>query len=452
MTKKILSVLLAVFLMVGMTSIMANATPAKQAWVQLPGADSKGDYQALQVTFSEGDAARYYLTSEAGAVISTGADETNYNVKLEYPTGGTPTMSLKGATIINSQWNCITIGRINYGGYADITDFPFILKVETDSSLIAKTKDVEATICGYVAIAGRGQDTLTITGPGKLTCVAESSHTVSNNADLIFKDINIDISSEIPPAWGSRLAVLVNGGNIVLDNTVMNLSTTAGPCMWISDEYTKLESDPYNITVKNGSKLTANNPNSNHPTIGCTGEITFDSSSVEIISKASCFKPKPVLTGVGAVGGTKPTNAKPYNEKKATSYTYFKCGTDIVAETEPVTEATTPATEATTPATQATQATTPATQATTPATKATTPAGTQATKPAGTQATTPATNTNDGEEEGGNNVLLYVVLGVLLAAAIAAAVIVVLMKTKNSAEEVEETEESDTAESEDAAE
>lgn len=455
MTKRILSVLLAVVMMVGMLTVFASAEEAEvapQICVGLPGENSKGDYKLEWAIVKLGETPKYYLTNDKGHVLTAGADAENYNVKVEYPEAGKAAVYLKNAYLNNNQVTVLFFGRVGYTNMADITGYPMTLVVEADSKIEAPHRDAELSYVGYACIGAGNSDTITITGPGKLTAVAQSNHVISfGGKDLTIKDANLSLTSEMPLSWGTRHAIF-GSGNLTIDNSTIEMTASAGVGIMLSNSHSGVAGDPRNITIKNGSKITATNLNTNHGTLSCKGELTIDSSAVELTSKAKSFTPKPTLIGVGALGGTKPSNAKPYNEKKASSYTYFKCGTDIEVVTEPVTEATqatTPVTEATTPATEATK---PATQATKPATQASTPA-TQATKPAGTQATTPAntTGTNDGEDEGGSNVILFVVLGILVAAAVAGAVIFVVLKKKND-DEVEEGEEAEETEADEPAE
>lgn len=453
MKRRIFSLLLAICLMTGMLAMTAGAEEASQVFVKLAWGESDG----VEWILNAGET-KYATTDADGKVTVLDSATDNYNIKVENPTTGTPTIYLKGATIkavptgFNSSdsKNPIAIGKAaKKDGDGNIlvpaiNAFSMNVKVESDSTL---------TTTNGTPLASSITGTLTITGPGKLTAVSDHmGYGMSVSNELVLKDAKVDITSKIATNQGVRPGLKMANGNLTVDNTELTIHTNSGPSIYISDSHYEMKGEAYDITIRNGSKLKLTNVNSNLAAVSCMGEITFDSSEIEITSKAKCFSPKPILTGVGAVGGTKPANAKAYNEKKAASYTYFKCGADLEVPTEPTTQATQP----TTPATEAT---TPATQATTPATQATTPAGTQATKPA-TQATSPATqatqsgaqtttpvNTPDADDgtDGGSNVLLYVVLAVLVAAVIAVPTIFLLLKKKNA-------DDADTEEAEEAAE
>lgn len=477
MKKRIVCTFLAIFMTIAMMSVLVSANTTrrtKKACVGLPGVNSSGTYERFWSVVDEGQA-KYYLSNDDGLLTETGASAGNYNVKLEYPAGGTPTLSLKNAKIYNKKQCPVEIGRKGYGSLEDITEYPFVLNVESDSTINAQVMDLELNYTGFDAIYATNRDTLTITGPGKLTVISESNNGIKcKDADLVFKNANLEIETQDLTLAGNRHGIMNQGGNIVVDNSTLKMTTVYGRCMVITDAHHTVSGRSYNITVKNGSQVTVNNTKTSYAAFACVGEVTFDHSTVEIISRSKSFDAAPTLIGVGAIAGKTASDAKAYNEKQAQSYTYFKCGTDIVVPTEPATEATTPATQATTPGMQATQpvtqATTPVTQATTPTTPATTPV-TQATTPAtqgttpapqetspDTQATTPAGDSNtdnnitpptsndvQGEsQEEGSNVLLYITLGVLAAVLIAAGVIVAVVSRRRADEDVEEVEKTET--------
>ena len=440
MTKRILSLMLAVFMMVGMLTFLASAEEtevAPQICITLPGANAKGEYVRLWVIVDLGGEPRYFLCNDNGWLVETDASADNYNVKVEYPEAGKAAVYLKNAKLVNKDYTVLGMGRVNYTNQPDITGYPVTLIVEADSTIDAPHRDPEKSYVGYPCIGGGNSDTITITGPGKLTAVAHSNHVISaGSSKLIIKDANLDLKSEMPTSWGTRHAIY-NQNDVTIDNSTVVMDANVGVAVLLSTTHNGgIEGDPHNITIKNGSKVTATNLNTNHGTFSCGGELTFENSSVEITSKSKCYNPKPTIIGVNAVGGTNPANAKAYNEKKASSYTYFKCGADVVLPTEPTIPAPTTPPE--------TQPTTP------PETQPTTPPETQPTTPA-TQATTPETQPADGdntEEEGGSNILLYVILGVLVAAAVAAAVIIIVVNKKNAEDDVEEVEEDEATDAE----
>ena len=339
MTKKIVSLLMAVVMMVGMLTFLASADEAEvapQICISLPGANANGDYARLWAIVDLGGEPLYYLCNDNGYLTATGASADNYNVKVAYPEAGKAAVYLKNANLKNSDTTVITFGRTGFPGKPDITGYPVTLVVEADSTLTAPHRDPVNSYVGYACIGSGNADTITITGPGKLTAVAHSNHVISYGSHgLIVKDANLDLKSEMPKSWGTRHA-FYGQSDLTIDNSTVVTDCTSGTAITLSNKHDgTLVGETYNLIIKNGSKANLTNLISNLSTINCTGSITFENSDVEITSKAKCFNSKPTITGVNALGGTKPENAKAYNEKKANSYTYFKCGADVVLPTEP---------------------------------------------------------------------------------------------------------------------
>ncbi len=467
--KKCISLFLAILMLAGMLAMTVSAEGAKQAIVMLPDANDKH----LMVTVDEGGDPVYLVTSEAGKATKTGATADNYNVKVEYPAGGTFTVTLKNATLKTGQNQAaIKLGRINFTGYKDITGFDTIIKVEADSTVVGLHKDFANSICGCPAIGG-GAGKITITGPGMLTLGAESNMCISTSThDLIIKDIKIKAEATMNTAWGTRPVIYNKSGNIYIENSELDLYATTGPCIWSSDAYAERIGDKFDITIKNSKiKCVSDLYSTENAIIGCRGKNTVENSELEIISTGAaakkgikCFAPKPVLVGVSAIAGNTSDKLEEYNEKKNSTYYYFKCGANVTLPTEPKPTEPTPTTpvdpkpttptepkpttpntpdattpDATTPDVTTPDATTP--DVTTPG--ATTPNATtpNATKPAATNpttgnnntTTTPDTDKNDtdkADDKGGIPVILWVVIGVVVAGGIAAAVVVVLKKKK----------------------
>ena len=112
MKKQFISILIAICLLVGLLPMAAMAADPKTATVVIAG---------VELTVTEGGAAAYTKNAEctyygeADATTSFAgwnqvkADETGWNVKFEYPAGGTPTLTFKGAKVdqydnANEKW------------------------------------------------------------------------------------------------------------------------------------------------------------------------------------------------------------------------------------------------------------------------------------------------------------------------------------------------------------
>ena len=406
MKKRIFTLLLAVCLIAGMLPVIASAEAGNQAYFQLPGVDDKGESAAITVIMDEGAATKYFTTNDAGVVKEDGSAD-NYNIKIEYAAGGVPTVYLKGAYIYTATMNALQIGRLASTGVDPILDFSAVINVESDSTLIG-SGDFDKNAF-QSAIGAYATETTTITGAGKLTLKSEENTVVHAFCDLIFKNITVDISSDMTRS-GNRSAIHVEkNGDVTFDNTVATIYANTGACIWVHESYWQ-ENDPEqrNIIIKNGSKLTMSNDVQAVPLMSTKGQIVIDNSDVEITAFGVCFNPLPTMTNVTAVGGDKKSKAKAYDEKKAKKYAYFMATATAGGATTP--DATEPA------APDATQPTTPnATQPTTP--NATQPNATQPAKPDTSNPTT------------GDNFNIVLLTALLLASA---AGVVVIGKKKFS--------------------
>ena len=108
--KKFLSMLLAICLLAGMLTVVASAEDGvKQAGIRVGGRNAQGKYAHLNVIVVEGGGPKYLVTDEDGVASTAGATADNYNVKLEYK-DGMFTVYLKGAKLINNNYNALSIG------------------------------------------------------------------------------------------------------------------------------------------------------------------------------------------------------------------------------------------------------------------------------------------------------------------------------------------------------
>ena len=102
MKKQLICLLIAVCVIVGMLPVVALAADARTAAVVVAG---------VELTVTEGGAAAYtknaeetYYAEAEATTAFTGwkqvkADENDWNVKFEFPTGGKPTLTFKGAKV-----------------------------------------------------------------------------------------------------------------------------------------------------------------------------------------------------------------------------------------------------------------------------------------------------------------------------------------------------------------
>ena len=182
--KKLLGVLIAICLIVGLLPVFASA--AGVATVSIV-SDAEGGTMT-DYTLTEGQSV-YLVNNSAGAASTHGASEDNYTIMLDYPTGGLPTIYLNGAYLASAKTPIIVKGD---GG--EVQDY--MIYVEDDS-----------TLKSGASAALRIQSTnATITGEGKLTVDAKNGYgiwgynpsaTDENKQtihQIVFEDANVEVS------------------------------------------------------------------------------------------------------------------------------------------------------------------------------------------------------------------------------------------------------------------
>jgi len=487
MKKKLITLLLAACLIVGLLPVVAAAD----------GATASVLVAGVELTVTEGGPAAYtknaectyYGEAEASTSfagwIQVKADETNWNVKFEYPTGGTPTLTFKGAKVdqydnANEKWykfqkdasGCTEKENALIKG---VTGSAINLKIVfTDTTSEIENKDfllAHNDVIGNVEIASANGGKLKAYPGGGF--YVRSGFKLEVNADL---DINVFlwIQGSVNAPLCSDGDIIINGGNLTL--TSMGYEIT---------DKNKSKSGCYgvitgnNITI-NGGKLVLRNryyaTGGNVGAILCkdeNGTITINGGDLDIevwrmlviYHKAANDNSGIVING-GTIYGKSNFNTlgahsfltmnggtleliTTYNHNidtpdaiKLNSQKYFelwlgleqedaeqvyelkeKTYIKIITSDVPVTKPTTPpTTKPTTPPT--TKPTTPPTTkpATQPTTKPTTQPTTQATEPS----TAPTTG-NDADA-GSNETVIAIVVVVVVAIAAVGAVIIVKKK------------------------
>ena len=355
--KKVFSLLIALCLIVGLLPLAALAEEATTPSVYITTKLNNGDADFWADAVAPGAATKYATTTAEGVVADGTAD--NWNVKLEYPADGKPTLTLKGATLKAGS------GRypLHISGNADLT-----VVIEADSSISTANRGGFYNICTGV---------VTITGPGKLTVDSTDGnclHLAGIPADLnagttIIKDANLELN----PTGSSttRAAIAFMGGDVTIDNSKIAIKGTDGAIgIWGYASYTKdangnvtkvsatwkagvNDTGKRNLTVQNGSVITCQS--TSRQALGAIGTVTIKDSTVEaeITHDFGIFDKKPTFEGnYTAIAGAKKEDAAAYEASKFMSYKYFK----ITPAADPApTEPTTPSEPTTTP----TQPTTP---------------------------------------------------------------------------------------------
>ena len=352
MKKKILSLLLALCLVVGLLPMIAMAEevtiPEKYIRVQvLQGTETAfwGD-----VYMAPGNPTMYLVTNEAGAAAEGTAE--NWNIKMEYPADGTATLTFKGAYLCSAY----TKTPLQINANVDLK-----IVVETDSTIFSDVKGVG------IHLVNSGKTT--ITGPGKLTVKttnafgiwATTSVDKLDGGSVLIKDINMDI--QVGTAGSYYGALYFTGGDMTIDNSKINIVSNADTTMgiWGHAVYKKdangvvtsitstnkgsdTDTTKRNLIIQNGSVITGAITGKNG--LGCTGDIIIKDSTVDlsVSGTATVLTKKPVLEGnytAIASENADGSGAVTFDENNYTKYKYFKITPK--AETPAPSEPTTPA-------------------------------------------------------------------------------------------------------------
>lgn len=440
MKRRILSLLLVICMVATLLPVMAGAEEAKSAAINLAkkyGQNSVGDDVSFPETLrvTEGGEAVYAITQEDGLSTKSGADAGNYNVKLEYPAGGIPTIYLKNANIVNNH---------GYGITPEYSKgiFPMKIVVESDSKVTASMG------CIYT----KGGD-LTITGPGKLTMETTELHSVlavlkTNDVDkydLYLKDANLDvtcsglsgalISTELGSIYMENTtikglnknssAITTNKGDIIATNCTIQYesswsgfqategSITLTNCTVNAISGFKVIYADKDVLIKNCDAYLEGDHFENSA-IDVWGTLTFDNSTVEMYAlDMPIFTEGSIPTFVGyyrAIAGADKDNTSKYKEDFYNNYQYMK----IVPADTP--EESTEETYEDEPE-ESTEASTEGTNQT--------PSNETTNGSANTPSTNPGNNT-----EADNSTILWIVAAVVLLGVFAVAAILIIKKSK----------------------
>ena len=444
--KKLLPLLLVLCMLVGLLPMAALADTAKKATISIE--------SFTKVTVTEGGAAVYYKNSEydmydaEGNVMSTKAykqvksDENDWNLKVEWPTGGIVTVTLKNAKIVNA---------VNgSSGYWPSTNEDGEIEYKSKKlGAIIPTKDTEMMDikvvlegdnfidCSYGVIRGQVNNNfrnIIVEGKngGKLSGAGGQIGIHTAKGDLTFINAEVELYNEKagggPVPIKSKNNITIQGGHIKATNTVNvavsvetgNLTITDGKLTATSELSATVENNAAvnvksgTITVNGNSELNINgicepgmlakdivinggyvkvtSPLTNGISAS-PGNVTINGGTVEV-SATKAFNRAPILAdNIGGVAGASADEADYYDETKF-NQKYVKLTVGGQKPPAPTTPPTTPPTAA--PTTPPTAAPTSATAAPTSATAAptgstTAPTGATVAPTDGTTAPTSAT-------------------------------------------------------------
>ena len=288
----------------------------KQAYIKIPGLDANGKKNNIEVIINEGAPAKYLLTDENGKATYTGASETNYNIKFVYPYQGTPTLYLKNAKLSNDTGStALSIGTTN------ASDVDFVINTETDSTLT--TPEIKA-----ICVSLGSFKSVTFTGAGKLSMIGGKNYALFiGKTPVTFKNSNVYIETNLELLKDGLRPCIFGQASVVVDGGKLTLKGSSGPAVALADgtlNYT-VGDTTHTITFKNGANVLIDQSR-DKAAVACmiVSEVIIDNASVEIIENSRIFSKAPTLKNVCAIAGMNAENAKEYNEKKATSYAYFK--------------------------------------------------------------------------------------------------------------------------------
>ena len=364
--KKVLRVLLAFCLLVGMLSVVAGAedidvstesTVAATAGIRVGTVDAQGKYAHLDLLANEGET-KYLLTDENGVARADGASAENYNIKLDMR-DCQATLYLKDAKLINNHWHGLSIGYGATGANPAVTNFPCSIVVESDSYIEAG-KYSEGNMSGsYQGLTFSNNQAGSIIGPGKLTVKSLRVCAIVAPSGLSLQGAKVEAENNYDSAQTDPYACIwVRNGNLTIDNSELKVVNNNGSTLLISVSNSSVAGAASgDVVIQNGSKVDLTAKAGALPCVGTKGAFNINESEVTITAQSQCYYAKPEMTGVGALGGTQSSDAAPYNDEKSMSYTYFTCGPDIEIPEETTPPTTVP------PTTEAPATAPPTTQA-----------------------------------------------------------------------------------------
>ncbi len=331
MKKRILGLLLALCLVVGLLPVMAMAEASATADFYMANAPTASTNEQTKFSVPLGETK--YLSATplgSGTTLRTTITEVtandNWCVKIEYPNDGKETVNitLKDATLYNKATNnykCLTLGstdnnNFNVNIYVEGTNTLTIRGAATDETNGWNKKYNNAAISSLLA-AGR-TTTITSVNGGILDIDGvggkNNQRGIYSANDLVLKDaiVNIDIeggtSSDYAPC-------IMSGGNITIDGGIVNLTHgnkistiyASGSTKLPAQDGGSIGGEPRNITIRNGAVV-----NSTSGTLGsepmvsagafaASGAVIIDRSDVTIAAASADKSLRPIAVASSTV-------------------------------------------------------------------------------------------------------------------------------------------------------
>ena len=357
MKKRILGFLLIACMVASLLPAVTAAEAQKGATVGFvkgygTTADGKPRADTEMLKIKEGGEPLYATTTEEFFCKKEDATAENYNIKFEYPAGGTPTLYLRGAHLKT------TMGYGIVPNYASNGRFDLQIIVETDSIIESQSSSI-LLVNGDLTITGPGKLTLTSTKAPAVFVKRQEEENAKDAYNITIKNANLDISvletpgTNITAGQGditieeSTLTLHSKGskgietrkGNLTVTNSTLDIDAASATALHCVGSIAF-----QNATVKAVSALQAvhaegdftvqnstvffTGSNKKTATMDILGKFTIDYSTVEIIGQACPIFSKdtvPAFTGYfRAVAGATDADAAKYSEALYETYRYFK--------------------------------------------------------------------------------------------------------------------------------
>ncbi len=169
MTKRIIGLVLALCLIVGLLPMIALAENEITSTLAVT-TGTNANLKQWNPTLSAGMTPAYAKTTTDGLITTDGASATDYNLMVEWPAGGTPTLTMNGATLTNSNANVSGIGStrrntITIGGTGD-----FMIQLKGTNVINGNPTNTSITTAAYrcpTGIYATNKGLLTIKGESK---------------------------------------------------------------------------------------------------------------------------------------------------------------------------------------------------------------------------------------------------------------------------------------------
>ncbi|MBE7001270.1 MAG: hypothetical protein E7421_01030 [Ruminococcaceae bacterium] len=294
-----------------------------------------------------------YATTDAETQTATECTESdNWNIHLDYTTGKTPTLYLKGATLkaaVNAEANGIAALKVTTNG-------AFVLNSAAGTTNTL-TNDVQASYNSYAMnFLAKGGTTITGSGllVGNTTQGGNSAAPMRTCYDLTLKDANVELSTAaayqpciaVAGGWDHESQipglVVIDGGNVKLTNMANGRGIAYLQNGWGQSVSNNSTLTTKTVTIKNNANVQIIGSGNANP-IGAAGGVIVENATLEIDMTAnggqtgwiSAELPKfPTINGTHQVEYIVANNlnvTKSFLSTDTADADYIAAGTDMTA-------------------------------------------------------------------------------------------------------------------------